>query len=402
MLDGDQLKSIHADAIDTPVPRQPADLPFLFGEGTDLQFLENVTSDGVATHLRYARDRNEALQLLLILLDAELSQDVRQEAANVLEELLSTDEVAQHLLRVLYAQPLPDNADLAGALACCKMGSAKSAQDFFDALTNFQPIIREVRLAWDAIPDAAFGSAEVRAQYHTAVVRDGVFRDLVMTIAKSQDVDRFKARSLQRPLVEILPELQLILQLWISPLRNKLKAPDAQIKQQKPNARAQTAKKPEPSIDTKPSKIDNKWIASRQDEDRLLGNHYDKHAAKLLLDIRTKLFDGTEIHLLAQDTELVFKTALGVSRILLSNVARIKNVSTVVTLRKFLWANKFEIHCSDGCKIIGVPKSPAVIHFRDPDTPHARGKIKLWEIDWLEVQTIRHETEVLPLALPLK
>jgi hypothetical protein len=133
----------------------------------------------------------------------------------------------------------------------------------------------------------------------------------------------------------------------------------------------------------------------------LFGNHYDKRAAKPLLDIRARLFDGSEVHLHAQDTELVFKTALGVSRIALGNVARIKNVSKVVTLRKFLWANTFEIHCRDGCKIIGVPKSPAVIHFRDPDTPHAHDKINFWEIDWLEVQPQHHKTEVIPLALSL-
>jgi hypothetical protein len=133
----------------------------------------------------------------------------------------------------------------------------------------------------------------------------------------------------------------------------------------------------------------------------LFGNYYDKPAAKPLLDIQIRLFDGSEVHLHAQDTELVFKTALGVSRIALRNVARIKNVSKVVTLRKFLWANTFEIHCCDGCKIIGVPKSPAVIHFRDPDTPHACGKIKLWEIDWLQVQPQHHTAEVFTLPLSL-
>ncbi|GEM_PF-4224559 len=124
----------------------------------------------------------------------------------------------------------------------------------------------------------------------------------------------------------------------------------------------------------------------------LFGIHDNKHAAKPLLEIRTKLYDGSEVHLQAQDTELVFKTALGVSRIVLRNVARMENVANVVTLRKFLWANKFEITCSDGCKIIGVPLSPAVIHFHDHATPHARGKIKLWEIDWLEVQGNHHNT----------
>jgi hypothetical protein len=118
---------------------------------------------------------------------------------------------------------------------------------------------------------------------------------------------------------------------------------------------------------------------------------HDRNAAKSLLVIRTKLYDGSEINAHVEDIELVFKTALGISRIALRNVEHMENVAKVVTLRKFLWANKFEIHCNDGCKIFGVPRSPAVIHFRDPSSPHTRGDIKLWEIDWLEVQADHHE-----------
>jgi hypothetical protein len=54
-------------------------------------------------------------------------------------------------------------------------------------------------------------------------------------------------------------------------------------------------------------------------------------------------------------------------------------------------ANKFEIHCIDGCKIVGVPKSPAKIHLNGVNAPHERGDIKLWEIDWLQVQSGQHD-----------
>lgn len=132
------------------------------------------------------------------------------------------------------------------------------------------------------------------------------------------------------------------------------------------------------------------------------GNHNDKHAAQPLLTIRAKLYDGSEVHLHVKDTAMLFKTALGVSRIALKNIVRMENVASVVTLRKFLWANKFKIHCLDGSKIVGVPKSPAAVHFYDPDTSRTRGQIKLWEIDWLEVQTNHRLTEVAPLALALE
>ena len=110
-----------------------------------------------------------------------------------------------------------------------------------------------------------------------------------------------------------------------------------------------------------------------------------KHAAKPLVALVVKLYDDSEIHVHAEDTELTFKTALGVSKINLSAIAHMENISKAVNLRKYLWANKFEIHCVDGSKFFGVPQSPAVIDFRDPHAPLRRGKIKLWEIDWLKV-----------------
>jgi hypothetical protein len=94
-----------------------------------------------------------------------------------------------------------------------------------------------------------------------------------------------------------------------------------------------------------------------------------------------------------QDAELVFKTAMGVSRILLSDIKHMKNIANVETLRMVLWANKFEIHRLDGSVIIGVPKSPGKIELDGIDQPHERGNIKLWEIDWLEVHSDSHHLQ---------
>jgi hypothetical protein len=221
LLDGDRLASIHADAIDQPVPRQPADLPFLFGDGYDLQFLENVTSQDVAHHLKLARDSDEALHLALIVLDSELSEEVRQEAAAALDELLIDVHVSQYLRSVLYAQPLPDSADLRGAFDCCKRGSAKLVQDLFIALHQLQPQIRSVRLAWDAIPKTTFGSKKTRAQCYAVAIREGIFRDLVIKIANREALNTFLTNSLQNPVIKSLPELQKVLQRWLVYLRDK-------------------------------------------------------------------------------------------------------------------------------------------------------------------------------------
>jgi len=118
---------------------------------------------------------------------------------------------------------------------------------------------------------------------------------------------------------------------------------------------------------------------------------HNHHAAKRPLFITMKLYDGSEITVQMEDTLLVFRTAFGDSKIALSNIMRMDNVGNVITLRKLSRANKFQIECLDGCRIIGAPKSPAKLHFFDENMPHGRGEIRMWEIDWLEVVSNNEE-----------
>jgi RNA polymerase sigma factor (sigma-70 family) len=293
LLDGDQLKSLHADAIDTLVPRKPADLPFLVGDANDLQFLENVTPEEIAAHLKRAQDDDEALQLLLILLDPELSEGVRQEAAEALEELLTDELFAavvvrfsnlpaetldnllpgesvshQYLRNVLYACPLPSSADTLGAIECCKQRSAVLVQNFLETLLKLQPIIHKVHLAWEAIPNATFGSDEMRVTWRAGLVRGGVFQDLVMKIAIGESVGKIQAPSLPKTMVKSLPEFEAVQRLWIEPLRQEFQAPERSTKQGSSKTTTESVKPSRRAIDTEVNlspKIDSNWIVSRQD-----------------------------------------------------------------------------------------------------------------------------------------
>jgi hypothetical protein len=110
-------------------------------------------------------------------------------------------------------------------------------------------------------------------------------------------------------------------------------------------------------------------------------------AARRILSVNLRLYDGAELNAKAENTILVFKTALQESKIVLSSIRYMKYVGQAVTTRKFSATNKFEIHCVDGCKLIGIPKSPAVIHLNGANPLHERGQVALWEIDFLEVVT---------------
>ena len=104
------------------------------------------------------------------------------------------------------------------------------------------------------------------------------------------------------------------------------------------------------------------------------------------LAARTRLLDGSELLVHLEDVPLVFETCWGNFRVDLHRVSRLHNVATVVALREYLWANRFEIFCRDGNKIIGVPKSPQALQLHPDEHLPEHGQIKLCEIDWLIVK----------------
>jgi hypothetical protein len=213
LLEGDALSSIHVDAPEQVVPRRPADLPFLLGDARDLRFLEDVGLEDVARQLESAATRDEALHLALILLDPELSREVRQQAAEVLEELIkqetgeSVEElgVYHHLKNVLYSEPLPEGADPGGAVSLCKpMGQTHI---LFHDLEVCQLEVRTVHSAWEALPMNMFRSAEVRSLVRAKAVQNGIFQHLAWRIAIRDEVN---VEELLKTYVDVVSKSQLV------------------------------------------------------------------------------------------------------------------------------------------------------------------------------------------------
>jgi hypothetical protein len=134
LIQGSDLASIHVDSPDRAIPRRAEEAHLLFGEALDLQILEGVDRDQVVRRLTHEVGVAEALQLSLILLDPELSEEVRSEAAEDLDGLLPEKECREGLERVLFAHPLPSTADLSGALA--HSGPASRVQDLLRQLAD--------------------------------------------------------------------------------------------------------------------------------------------------------------------------------------------------------------------------------------------------------------------------
>ena len=197
-----------------PVPRRAAEVSHLLGERRDLVFLEDVALAEIQRRLVEASDGEDALRMALRLLDSELADDIRADAAEDLEALLSTSGVEEHLERVLFAHPVPIGAGLDGAVAAAHRASATKASAFFQRLLALQPAIEAVCVAWNEIPTDLLATSADRARSQRVMVLEGVFRGLVKARAEGSRVDSVIALSLQRPGIKALLGYRALFKEW--------------------------------------------------------------------------------------------------------------------------------------------------------------------------------------------
>ncbi len=129
------LASLHAGRGMEVVRRSPSEVRFLLGDAQDLQALENVELDEVSRRLDLATAQMDALHVALLLLDGSLSTDTRQTAAEELQELMEDETVTVFVESVLFAHPLPTDADLPGAFAACSQETEQTLS-FLQRLTS--------------------------------------------------------------------------------------------------------------------------------------------------------------------------------------------------------------------------------------------------------------------------
>src|SRR6185503_4558589 len=223
ILDGESLRSFDLDDPGNVVPRHPSDLPYLFGEAKDLRILENTTIEFAAQELERERNFTWALDLTLISLDLELEDDIRKEALEGLEELFTDGRVIERVENVLYAEPLPEDADLIKAKELCGVG-LNVVRGFLDRLEIHQPAIASAVQAWEVIPVNKFPSFENKKYFRHVAVKEGLCRALA-TLDSPASVSTFLLKGGLNPAIQQLPNYRQILQEWTKPFRPSRETP---------------------------------------------------------------------------------------------------------------------------------------------------------------------------------
>jgi len=215
VIDDEDVTSLDVADLSTPVQRSAADFPYLFGEMTDLRFLENTTADAIRDELQRDSDLALALELALISLDQEFPEDIRSEAITELDKLVTNPLTKERLENVLYSSPLTGDADLATALKLCDETNATELSILFQLLGSRQDSVIEVKQAWDAISSDVFGDEpDDREAFLRACVDSGQFRALAVCRVEKTRISDFLIRAGLNPTVNKLHNFRQVMQRW--------------------------------------------------------------------------------------------------------------------------------------------------------------------------------------------
>ncbi len=215
LIDGDIFLSFDIDAPEILKPRRESDFRFLFGEATDLRFIQNTQQKDVLRELRADYDKTCVLDLALMLLDEDISE-TKPLIGEVLEELLIEESLIIYLESIFYAKPLPASADTENALRVCKDVFPKT-HDWLSTLIGKQDDITWVREVWDKIATDVFGDEEKRADFQKVIIHEGIFRELVLHCRDNSKISSINISARMNKLITSLSNHRDVLQALFTP-----------------------------------------------------------------------------------------------------------------------------------------------------------------------------------------
>ena len=216
LLEGEELLSFDLESGQDWVQRQPHEFPYLLGEISDFQILENTNREKAVQNLRSAYDANTALQLTLMALDPETDGQLGQEASQELDQLLADPVVEERLESVLYARPLPQSSSLGQGLNFA--AQQPRTLGLLQRLQLRQGLIKRVFEAWQRVPDRFFSRNYDRKSFYRQLLLAGLLKDLVLQLESGRSIDELLSKAARPPSIVDLPGVRKVLERFSSEL----------------------------------------------------------------------------------------------------------------------------------------------------------------------------------------
>lgn len=177
LIEGSAYSSIDIDSEGETVPRNVSDVRHLLSDASDAYVIKSTTKEHAIAELERAWKRDRTLQLLLILLDHNEESQTRRDAAECLEEFLSSESERENAASVLYAMPLPDSSVAEQSLSF--VATNGHAHRFLEKLIQDQPSITLWCKEWNSVTREFCEGLKDRKSLTHRAVRSGAFRIFV-------------------------------------------------------------------------------------------------------------------------------------------------------------------------------------------------------------------------------
>jgi len=180
LLHDGRTQSFHLDG-PTGVERRREEIRLILGDCTDVIVVDNIAPESVSARLELEWAKQRCLALCLLLLDIESHPESRLLAVADMEDFLRDPEIAGFLRARLFAAPMPDKADLIGAINRAHSQNATSVVSILEEVGVHQGEIARCRSSWDAVPPQTFRDESSKEGVAFALIQAGAFPRIVTT-----------------------------------------------------------------------------------------------------------------------------------------------------------------------------------------------------------------------------
>lgn len=213
LIEGEYYSLLDDTSEGQPVPISTHHIRAFLQNANDAVFVENTSLDAVKAQVSLAYDKQEALDLFLIGLDQNLSDELRREAVKVLEASFNNIGIYTYLQHLFFARPLANNADLTGAISFCNQ-QATSLAALYQSVRDHHVWISMTWEHWNMASSVLNDAAQHEAM-QTLAIESGVFYTIVngLAIGKLSEVKPSILLQLQH-----LPTARQIISDWFEQL----------------------------------------------------------------------------------------------------------------------------------------------------------------------------------------
>ena len=185
-LDNGKIFSIHLAKPSTKVERSNTELNHFLRNNGRLVYRSDVSQDVAVTLLNILCNQEDALDLSLMILDGDLSLQLRRKIAIELDNLFLNGDLIEYIENIFFSMPMPSKTLLGESNKVCLWQKCTRVSGLFHKIFHYQNEINIVWQSWESIPMSLFKDESERHQIRYTLIEQGLFKIISEEITRTE------------------------------------------------------------------------------------------------------------------------------------------------------------------------------------------------------------------------